>query len=190
MLGAATAEELHPSHLQAAGPFLLTGILLLVGATLSLLVLARARVEYEEILTEAGVLAEQRTIALKPESLAEMANWLIDGGGMFASLTGPIIGLALLYERFSEAVIVIYSCMILLSISGFALFVSQVSPRGYPNRPIGLHVAGRIIGPRPLWIFTPIVVIAASVNITAGIGVYILARIHRSGAVGGGIGPW
>ncbi len=173
LVAVAHAEELHPSHLQAAGPFLLTAIVLLVAATLSLLVIARARVEYEEILNEAGVLAEQRTIALRPESLAEMANWLIDGGGMFASLTGPLIGLALLYERFSEAVIVLYSCVILVNIGGFALFVSQVSPRGYPNRPIGLHVAGRIIGPRPIWIFTPVVIIATSVNIVAGGGVYI-----------------
>jgi hypothetical protein len=170
---AAHAEEVQPSHLQAAGPFLLTAIVLLVGATLSLLVIARARAEYEAILCEAGVLAQDRTIALRPESLAEMANWLIDSGGMFASLVGPLIGLALLYERFSEAVIVLYSCVILLSIGGFALFVSRVSPRGYPNRPIGLQVAGRIIGPRPVWIFTPVVLIAASVNIVAGVGVYI-----------------
>jgi len=173
LVAAAQAEVSHPSHLQAAAPFLLTAIVLLVGATLALLVIARARVEYEAILTEARVLAEQRTIALRPESLAEMANWLIDGGGMFASLTGPLIGVALLYERFSEAVLVLYSCVILMSIGGFALFVSRVSPRGYPNRPIGLHIAGRIIGPRPVWIFTPVVIIAASVNIVAGVGVYI-----------------
>jgi len=113
------------------------------------------------------------TVALKPESLAEMGNWLIDGAGLFGALMGPLIGLAVLYQRFSEVVIVLYSVVILLTVAGFAIFVGQVSPRGYPNRPIGWHIAGTVIGPRPVWIFTPIVMLVALVNLLAGLAVYI-----------------
>ena len=173
LVAAIQVLEATPSRLQTAAPFLLTGMVILTGAALSTLVIARVRLEYERILEEAGVPANMRTVALKPENLAEMGNWLIDGGGMFGALAGPLIGLAVLYERFSEVVIVLYSVVILLSIVGFALFVSQVSPRGYPNRPFGWHVAGRVIGPRSLWIFTPIAVIAACVNLVAGAAVFI-----------------
>lgn len=162
-----------PTRLQSAAPFLLTSVMILVGATLSTLVIARARLEYDRILKEAQVPAHMRTVALRPENLAEMGNWLIDAGGMFGALTGPAIGLALLYERFSEPVILLYSLVILLSIAGFALFVGQVSPRGYPNRPLGWHVRGRIIGPRPLFIFTPVVMIGSILNLSAGLAVLV-----------------
>jgi hypothetical protein len=178
-----------PSHLQAAAPFLLTAAVLLVAAALSLFVIARARTEYEEILSEyegalnkvdererAGleVTKLNRTSRIKPEYLAELGNWLIDGGGMFASLMGPLIGLAILYERIGTTVIVLYTAVILFSIASFALFVSRVPPSGYPGQPL-VEWRGRNHSIRvgKLWIFTPVVTLTAVVNLTAGVAVLI-----------------
>ena len=170
---AAYADEAAPTHLEVAAPFLLTGLVVLVGAALSTVVVARARLEYARILDEAGVPDSMRIVSLRPESLADMGNWLMDGAGMFGAVTGPLIGVSLLYERFSETVIVLYSAVILLNVAGFALFVTQVSPRGYPNRPFGWHVGGHVVGPRSAWIFTPMVLLAAFINFSAGVVVYI-----------------
>jgi hypothetical protein len=177
------------SHLQAATPFLLTGSVILVASALSLIVIRRAQLEYEEIVLEyettlnaqdnlkrakIAVTREQRTVRLRPEYLADVGNWLIDGGGMFASLLGPLIGLAVLYERFTEAVFVLYTVVILLTIAGFALFVTMVAPSGYPGQPlIELHIFGRRVRVRRLWIFTPVAILTALVNFVAGAAVLI-----------------
>ncbi len=180
-----------PTHLQAAAPFLLTAVAILVAAALALFVTARAQKEYEGILGEyekklnetksfvadtPNVEKRDRTTRIKPDYLADMGNWLIDSGGMIVGVIGPAIGLALLYERFGAALIVVYSFVVLLGFAGFALFVSRVPPSGYPGQPL-LEWPHRGRGPRlrigKVWIFTPVVILTAGANLIAGIAVLI-----------------
>src|SRR5947209_1188412 len=94
-----------PSHLQAAAPFLLTALAILVGAALATLIVWRVRQEYEKIVSryekslnvrvndvldkceellppQVALLREnlsvtpaQRTVGIKPAELADMGNW-------------------------------------------------------------------------------------------------------------------
>lgn len=180
-----------PSHLQAAAPFLLTAVVILVGAALALFVIARAEKEYEGIVDEyenslnatkefeadtPKVEKADRTIRIRPDYLADMGNWLIDSGGMIAGVIGPAIGLALLYERFGMALILVYSLVVFLGFAGFGLFVSKVPPSGYPGQPL-LEWPHRARGGRirigKVWIFTPVVILTAGANLIAGIAVLI-----------------
>jgi hypothetical protein len=93
-----------------------------------------------------------------------MGNWLIDGAGLFGGLVGPLIGLLLLYDRFSRFVDVVYA-LVILSVGGFDIFVDRVQPQGYANRPL--------LGVRPFWVLTPVAILAVLINVIAGVAVLI-----------------
>lgn len=122
------------------------------------------------------VTQNNRTIGIKPESLAGLGNWLIDGGALLVSLTGPAIGLAFLYDRFGSTIFFSYAVVLFLILLGYGLFVWRVPPSGYPGQPL-LELRRR----RPrirvarVWIFTPIVMFTVIVNLAAGVLVLIIA---------------
>jgi hypothetical protein len=103
--------------------------------------------------------------------LAAISNWAIDGAGIVTSLLGPGIGLALLYDDLGVATALIYTGVMVAAFGGFFLFLGRVPVRGYPNRPFGLRVGRRLIGPRRIGPFTPMVVVSVGVNALAGLGV-------------------
>jgi uncharacterized membrane protein len=160
--------EASTSHFEAAAPFLVTAAVIIVGAVLATFVVEKARQEYDKILSEQGIDNSQRGIWLQPKNLADMSNWMIDASGLFAGLTGPVIGVILLYNHFSGPTTLLYGLVILLAVVMFAVFVQTVTPRGYPNRPIGIRLHGRILGPRAVWIFTPVTMLTAGINLVAG----------------------
>jgi uncharacterized membrane protein len=169
MLAQLASVEAKPSHFEAAAPFLVTAAVILVGAVLTTFVVARAQQEYAKILDERKIAPARRGIWLQPKNLADMSQWMIDASGLFAGLTGPIIGAILLYNHFSGPTTLLYAAVILLAIVLFVAFVQTVTPRGYPNRPIGVRFRGRIYGPRAVWIFTPVTMLTAIINLLAGV---------------------
>ena len=154
-----------PSDWQTAAPFWLTALIVLVGSVLSLWVTSRAREEYEAILKEAGITEDQRTLGLRSENLADMGNWLIDGGGLFAALAGPAIGLLLLSDQLSLLVFIVYTVVIMLVVCGSCLFAFKVPPRGYPNRPL--------LGIPPISVFSPVTIGVVGLNVVAGVLVFV-----------------
>lgn len=197
-----TQEIAVVTNLEAAAPFLLTALVTLVGGVFSLGVLTRAEQAYEEIvgkyeaslneqivdkyqaylekkaLTRAPklrVTQNNRTTGIKPESLAGLGNWLIDGGALLVSLTGPAIGLAFLYDRFGSIIFFSYAVVLFLILLGYGLFVWRVPPSGYPGQPL-LELRRRRprIRVAKVWIFTPIVMFTVIVNLAAGVLVLII----------------
>jgi hypothetical protein len=183
VLAAAQAHPVSSSNLQAAAPFLITCAVVIVGAVLSLLVINRVRADYEDIVAEYEAslnrdkrLAEanikvtptDRTARITPEYLADTGNWLIDASGIFVSFMGPLVGLILLHDRFNTLIFIVYTVVILAIVVGVVLFVLKVPPSGYPGQPL---VEGLPF--RRVWIFTPIVILTASVNVIAGLLILI-----------------
>jgi hypothetical protein len=160
-----------PSNLQVAAPFLITAMLTLLGGLGALLVVDRMETAYQTVLNTANVPAEFMTTELHAESLANATNWAIDGATIITSLLGPGIGLVLLYDDLDIMTTAIYSAVMFVAFGGFFLFVARVPVSGYPNAPFGVPVGRWRIRPPAIGPFTPIVVLAAGVNIFAGIWV-------------------
>lgn len=158
-----------PSNFEVAAPFLITAVFTILGGLGALLVVARMQIAYQTILSKAKVPAEFLIGELRAESLANTTNWAIDGATIITSLLGPGIGLALLYDDLGATTIVIYSAVMFVTFGGFFLFVAKVPVSGYPNAPFGVPVGRWRIRPPAINPFTPIVVLAAAVNILAGI---------------------
>lgn len=160
-----------PSNFEAAAPFLITAALTILGGLGALLVVARMETAYQKVLDTAKVPTEFLIGDLRAESLANATNWAIDGATVITSLLGPGIGLALLYADLGATTIAIYSAVIFVAFGGFFLFVAKVPVGGYPNSPFGMRVGRWRIRPPAIKPFTPVVVLAAAVNILAGIWV-------------------
>jgi hypothetical protein len=163
-----------PSSLEVAAPFLITAGLTALSGLGALLVVARMLTVYGAIFADANLKPNSIIVELRPESLAEISNWAIDGGGLVSSLLGPGIGLALLYDHLGATTILIYSAALLVAFGGFFLFVARVPVRGYPVRPFGISVGRWRVGPRRLGPLTPMVVLAAIANLVVGIAVLVV----------------
>jgi hypothetical protein len=160
-----------PSNLEAAAPFLITAVLTMLGGLGALLVVAQMKNAYQGVLNKAKVPAEFLIVDLRAESLANITNWAIDGSTIITSLLGPGIGLVLLHDDLGATTIVLYSAVMFVAFGGFFLFIAKVPINGYPNAPFGLRVGRWRIRPPAIPPFTPVVVLAAAVNILAGIWV-------------------
>lgn len=165
-------ETVAPSVLEVAAPFLITAGVSALGGLGALLVVARMRSAYAKVVADARLPARSRIIAMKPESLAAMSNWAIDGAALMGTLLGPGIGLVLLAADLRTAALLLYTLVMLVAVGGFFLFVDRVPVEGYPNRPLRLR-------PLPLSLprvgpFTPIVVLAVVVNLFAAVAILLL----------------
>lgn len=161
-----------PSQLEVAAPFFITAGLTALSGLGALLVVRRMKDEYQQILDEADLPERSRIIDIRAASLAGISNWAIDGASLVASLLGPGIGLALLYDDLAVKTIVIYSLVMFAALGGFFLFVDKVPVRGYPNRAFGVRVRRIVVGPRSVGPLTPMVVVAILVNVVAGLMVW------------------
>jgi hypothetical protein len=160
-----------PSSFEVAAPFLITAVLTILGGLGALLVVARMQTAYQKVLDTAKVPPEFLIGDLRAESLANATNWAIDGATIITSLLGPGIGLVLLYDDLGAMTIAIYSAVMFVAFGGFFLFVAKVPVSGYPNAPFGVRMGRWRIRPPAINPFTPVVVLAAAVNILAGIWV-------------------
>jgi hypothetical protein len=142
------------TEFDAAAPFIVGVLLVVVGAGGSKLVEVRVSDAYQKQIAEAALEKEVPGF-LRPPALAELAGWAIDAAQALAIVVAPATGLALLSENLDTLAIVAYVGAIVI---GFlvSVFVIRARPDRYARR----TWRG--------WI-SPVFVLGVVVNVAAGI---------------------
>ena len=115
-----------PSGFDAALPFLVGAVVVLLGAVAAHFVSKKVEALYHHFAKEAGIHDESKLpYSFRPEPIAQVSGWIIDVGQILSALLAPLVGIVLLLEHGGPVELVaLYLAALLLSTGAFLIFLS------------------------------------------------------------------
>jgi hypothetical protein len=145
------ATTTHLTRLDAALPFLLAAALVLVGALVAMIVTLRVEALFHQWARDANEDENDLPYTFRPESIAQMSQWIVDAAQVFTSLLAPLIGLTLLLKHgASDNLILLYVAALLIALAALVFFLRRDAS---------------FYGTRSPPVLTPIVTLALTFNV-------------------------
>jgi uncharacterized protein involved in cysteine biosynthesis len=150
----------HLTRLDAALPFLLSAMLVVVAAVFAGLVTDRVETVFTEWAADAGLGVDRLPYAFRPKVLAKTSYWIIDTSQAFTALLAPFVGVVVLLRHgASGELALVYTSALLVSACVFVFYLRR-RPDDYGHRL-----------PGPL---TPIVLISLLLNLAGACVAYAI----------------
>lgn len=156
MLAAAAAH--HLSRFDAALPFLVSALLVFVGAVFALLVSDGVESSFAKWAKEADVKEEDLPYSFRPKTIGKTSVWIIDTSQVLTAMLAPFVGLALLLHRGASGDLLLVYLIALVFAATIFVLVLRRGPDKY---------GWRLPGP-----ITPVVVLTVLVNLGGAYAAY------------------
>jgi hypothetical protein len=127
------------SHFEAATPFLVTALLIIIGMAVAKMVERRIIAIYERwSLDTSGNKREGIPLEFQPRALGLLTGFIVDAGQSLSLLAAPGIGLLLLGDKgLGSLAIVFYVGALLLGVLCLCYCMTTEHPDAYPRHTIG-----------------------------------------------------